>query len=189
MVHPTQIHPTDVLRRAEWVDHVRDASLHRSRSTLPREGMDVPLNAGAPRTTPLIGQPGPVPAVYPPADPQLPCLSALLAAHLFAARNQRPIRRFLRFDRPTQVYFTSDQVDRDADGSTRKTETAADGIAVGRLLDLLCKSAQEDEPGLQLIVTEHANLHEQWRQDALAEQSWTRPPSLVQQHWPQDKAS
>lgn len=112
-------------------------------------------------------------------------LSALLALHLFAVKNSRPIPRFLLIDQPTQVYFPSEQVYREADGSIQKTETDADLVAVRRLFELLYKFTQEDAPGFQLIVTEHANLREQWFQDALVEQPWTKPPALVPEDWPE----
>ena len=110
-------------------------------------------------------------------------LSALLALHLFSAQNNRPIPRFLLIDQPTQVYFPSEQVYRDADGSVQKTESDADLEAVHRLFTLLLKFTEEDVPGLQLIVTEHANLRDQWFQDALVEQPWTKPPALVPEGW------
>ncbi|PRE66231.1 hypothetical protein, partial [Burkholderia multivorans] len=34
-------------------------------------------------------------------------------------------------------------------------------------------------------ITEHANLREQWFQDALVEQPWTKPPALVPEDWPE----
>lgn len=110
-------------------------------------------------------------------------LSALLALHLFAAQNNRPIPRFLLIDQPTQVYFPSEQVYKDADGSVQKTEADADLNAVRRLFELLLKFTQEDVPGFQLIVTEHANLRDQWFQEALVEQPWTKPPALVPEDW------
>ncbi len=111
-------------------------------------------------------------------------LSALLALHLFAVKNNRPIPRFLLIDQPTQVYFPSEQVYKEADGSVQKTEEAdADLKAVRRLFELLLKFTQEDAPGFQLIVTEHANLRDQWFQDALVEQPWTKPPALVPEDW------
>lgn len=112
-------------------------------------------------------------------------LSALLALHLFSVQNNRPIPRFLMIDQPTQVYFPSEQVYKDADGSIKKTEDDADIEAVRRLFELLLKFTQEDAPGFQLIVTEHANLREQWFQDALAESPWTKPPALVPEDWPE----
>lgn len=110
-------------------------------------------------------------------------LSALLALHLFAAQNNRPIPRFLLIDQPTQVYFPSEQVYKDADGSVQKTEADADLNAVRRLFELLLKFTQEDAPGFQLIVTEHANLRDEWFQEALVEQPWTKPPALVPEDW------
>ncbi len=110
-------------------------------------------------------------------------LSALLALHLFAAQNNCPIPRFLLIDQPTQVYFPSEQVYKDADGSVQKTETDADLIAVRRLFELLLKFTQDDVPGFQLIVTEHANLRDKWFQDALVEPPWTKPPALVPEDW------
>jgi hypothetical protein len=113
-------------------------------------------------------------------------LSALLALHLFAVENKRPIPRFLLIDQPTQVYFPSEQVYKEADGSIQSTEEAdADLKAVRRLFELLLKFTQEDAPGFQLIVTEHANLREQWFQEALVEQPWTKPPALVPEEWPE----
>lgn len=116
-------------------------------------------------------------------------LSALLALHLFAAQNNRPIPRFLLIDQPTQVYFPSEQVYRDADGTVQKTEADADLDAVRRLFELLLKFTQEDVPGFQLIVTEHANLRDQWFQDALVEEPWTKPPTLVPEDWPPETAN
>ncbi|TPQ37388.1 DUF3732 domain-containing protein, partial [Burkholderia ubonensis] len=69
-------------------------------------------------------------------------------------------------------------------GAGQKTEADADLDAVRRLFELLLKFTQDDVPGFQLIVTEHANLREQWFQDALVEEPWTKPPALVPEDWP-----
>jgi hypothetical protein len=111
-------------------------------------------------------------------------LSALLALHLFAVKNNRPIPRFLLIDQPTQVYFPSEQIYKEADGSIQKTEADADLIAVRRLFQLLLKFTQEEAPGFQLIVTEHANLRDQWFQELLVEPPWSKPPALVPEDWP-----
>lgn len=116
-------------------------------------------------------------------------LSALLALHLFAAQNNCPIPRFLMIDQPTQVYFPSVQVYKDADGSVEKTEADADLDAVRRLFKILLKFTQEDVPGFQLIVTEHANLGDQWFQEALVEGPWTKPPALVPEDWPDQRSA
>jgi len=111
-------------------------------------------------------------------------LSALLALHRFAAKNNRPIPQFLLIDQPTQVYFPSEHIYREADGSVQKTEADADLESVCRLFELLLKFTCEEVPGFQLIVTEHANLREQWFQDSLVEPPWTKPPALIPEDWP-----
>jgi polyhydroxyalkanoate synthesis regulator phasin len=111
-------------------------------------------------------------------------LSALLALHEFAAQNNRPIPQFLLSDQPTQVYFPSEKVYKEADGSIQKTEADADLAAVRRLFKLLLKFTQKDVPGFQLIVTEHANLRDGWFQKALVELPWAKPPALVPESWP-----
>jgi hypothetical protein len=111
-------------------------------------------------------------------------LSALLALHWFAAQNHRPIPQFLLIDQPTQVYFPSETVYKAADGSVKKTEDDADLTAVRRLFTFLLNYTKEEVPGFQIIVTEHANLRDQWFQDALVEEPWSKPPSLVPEDWP-----
>lgn len=111
-------------------------------------------------------------------------LSALLALHWFAAKNHCPIPRFLLIDQPTQVYFPSEDVYKAADGSVEKTEEDADLTAVRRLFAFLLQFTKDEVPGFQIIVTEHANLRDDWFQRALVEKPWTKPPSLVPEHWP-----
>ncbi len=115
-------------------------------------------------------------------------LSALLALHRYAANNNQPIPRLLLIDQPTQVYFPSEAVYEEAGGSIEKTETDADLEAVRRLFELLRRFAEEDAPGFQIIVTEHANLRDDWFQAALVERPWTKPPALVPDDWPDEPA-
>jgi hypothetical protein len=110
-------------------------------------------------------------------------LAALLALHFVAAKNNRPIPRFLFIDQPTQVYFPSEKSYEDAGGSVQRTEADADLAAVRRLFLLLLEFTKADVPGFQLIVTEHANLRDDWFQSSLVEQPWTKPPSLVPEGW------
>jgi hypothetical protein len=113
-------------------------------------------------------------------------LSALLALHRFATNNRQPLPRFLLIDQPTQVYFPSEAVYKEAGGSIEKTEIDADLEAVRRLLEILRRFTTDDAPGFQIIVTEHANLREEWFQAALVEQPWTKPPALVPEDWPDE---
>jgi hypothetical protein len=112
-------------------------------------------------------------------------LSTLLALHHFAARWGRPLPKFLMVDQPTQVYFPSEQVYKDADGSIERTEEDADLAAVRRLFAWLHKFTSEITPGFQIIVTEHANLRDEWFQSAVVEEPWSKPPALVPDDWKQ----
>ncbi|WP_225073711.1 DUF3732 domain-containing protein [Desulfuromonas sp. CSMB_57] len=111
-------------------------------------------------------------------------LGTLLSLHQFAAANGRPIPQFLFLDQPTQVYFPSETAYKEADGSFERTEADSDVERVRTLFALLHRFVTELCPGFQIIVTEHANLREEWFQQALAEQPWTKPPALIPEGWP-----
>ncbi|MGA3797731.1 DUF3732 domain-containing protein [Pseudomonas fluorescens] len=112
-------------------------------------------------------------------------LSALLALHWYCAKSESPMPRFLMIDQPTQVYFPSEEVYKAVDGSVETTEQSdADMDSVRKLFNLLYKFAVEDVPGFQIIVTEHANLRDDWFQQSLVEEPWSKPPALVPEHWP-----
>ncbi|MNJ70158.1 hypothetical protein D3C77_665870 [compost metagenome] len=88
-------------------------------------------------------------------------------------------------DQPTQVYFPSEEVYKAVDGSVETTEQSdADMDSVRKLFNLLYKFAVEDVPGFQIIVTEHANLRDDWFQKSLVEEPWSKPPALVPEDWP-----
>ncbi|MCI4588967.1 DUF3732 domain-containing protein [Sphingobium sp. BYY-5] len=113
-------------------------------------------------------------------------LAALLALHRFAANNHQPLPRFLLIDQPTQVYFPSETLYAEAGGSIEKTEKDADLEAVRRLFELLKRFGEVDAPRFQIIVTEHANLRDDWFQEALVESPWNKPPALVPDDWPDE---
>lgn len=110
-------------------------------------------------------------------------LATLLGLHLFSVRNSRPIPQFLIIDQPTQVYFPSEKVYKQVQGSVEQTEKDGDMELVRKLFSLLLKFTREDCPGFQILVTEHANLHDEWFQKCLVEEPWKRPPALVPLDW------
>ena len=111
-------------------------------------------------------------------------LAALLALHRFASEYAQPIPRFVMIDQPTQVYFPSESAYKQVGGSIEETERDADLEAVRRLFELLIRFTTDDAPGFQIIVTEHANLRDDWFQRSLVEDPWTKPPALVPHDWP-----
>lgn len=110
-------------------------------------------------------------------------LGALLALHRYAVNGNHPIPRFLMIDQPSQVYFPSEEVYKSVGGSIEKTERDADMETVRQLFKLLFDYTRDDVPGFQIIVTEHANLRDDWFQLALVEEPWTKPPALVPEEW------
>lgn len=110
-------------------------------------------------------------------------LSALLALHHFTYSNKKPMPAFLFIDQPTQVYFPSEQLYKAASGSVAETERDSDITKVRKLFWLLYRFAAEQCPGFQIIVTEHANLRDDWFQNSLVEVPWTKPPALVPDTW------
>ena len=110
-------------------------------------------------------------------------LGALLALHEFTSNNKKPMPSFLFIDQPTQVYFPSEQVYKAASGSVEETERDSDLEKVRKLFGMLYRFAAEECPGFQIIVTEHANLRDDWFQNSLVEAPWTKPPALVPDDW------
>jgi hypothetical protein len=110
-------------------------------------------------------------------------LGAMLALHYFTSSNKKPMPGFLFLDQPTQVYFPSEQIYKSVSGSVEETERDADLEKVRRLFAMLYRFATKEVPGFQIIVTEHANLRDQWFQESIVEKPWTKPPALVPETW------
>lgn len=109
-------------------------------------------------------------------------LGTLLALHAFSQKNKRPLPSFLLIDQPTQVYFPSEAYR--ADGTVEQTEQDSDIERVRRLFAMLDNFAKHECPQFQIIVTEHANLRDDWFQQALVEEPWRKPPALIPEDWP-----
>lgn len=110
-------------------------------------------------------------------------LGAMLALHHFTSNNRKPMPSFLFLDQPTQVYFPSEQIYKSASGSVEETERDSDLEKVRKLFAMLHRFASEESPGFQIIVTEHANLRDEWFQDSIVEVPWAKPPALVPENW------
>lgn len=104
-------------------------------------------------------------------------LIAHLALHQWFAKKSRPVPSFLFLDQPSQVYFPSEK---DSNGSIDEEN---DRRAVSRMLKLVYSTIKEVEPKLQVIVTEHADIDEDWYQDSVVEK-WRGGLKLVPDDWP-----
>lgn len=103
-------------------------------------------------------------------------LIAHLALHTWFVRKKRPVPRFLFLDQPSQVYFPAEH-----DGVVDSL-VDTDRKAVIRIFELIRDVVAELAPGLQVIVTEHADMSEDWYQDAIVER-WKNGAALVPQEW------
>lgn len=101
-----------------------------------------------------------------------------LALHKWFVSKNRPVPRFLFIDRPSQVYFPADK---DVDGSMDNVEDE-DRNAVARMFKLAASVVEEMSPGLQIIITDHADIKQDWFQQCVV-QRWRRGVKLVPPEW------
>jgi hypothetical protein len=114
-------------------------------------------------------------------------LIAMLALHRHFIENKRPVPGFLIIDQPSQVYFPSTAAYKQLDGSKEGLAVLekgdADLSAVGNMFKVLYQQVQELAPELQVIVTEHANLPDDWFQNCLVEPPWRDGRALIPSDW------
>lgn len=114
-------------------------------------------------------------------------LIALLALHKHFIENGRPVPGFVIIDQPSQVYFPTTaaykQLDGTKEGFALLQQSDADLRAVRNMFRVLYEMVRELSPGLQIIVTEHANLPEDWFQESLVEPPWRDGRALIPADW------
>jgi hypothetical protein len=103
-----------------------------------------------------------------------------LALHEWFSTRGRPVPHFLFLDQPAAGYFPADG--RRAD---RMPETADDRMKAARMFRLIMDVVEELAPGLQVIITEHADLDEDWYQAAVR-YNWWHGEKLIPPDWLQD---
>ncbi|WP_151963360.1 DUF3732 domain-containing protein [Acinetobacter oleivorans] len=105
-----------------------------------------------------------------------------LALHKYAHTANRPLPKFLMIDQPSQVYFPTIESYQALDGSI---ENMIDGDieAVTKFFKKLYDFSKNEVKNFQIIVTEHANLSDEWFQKSLVEIPWKKPPALVPLDW------
>ena len=102
-----------------------------------------------------------------------------LALHEWFVKYNRPVPRFLFVDQPSQVYFPPEPAeDRSIDdlGNDDRRE-------LRRMLRMLYDAVNQLSPKFQIIITEHADIDEDWYQDSIRER-WRGGPKLVPEDWP-----
>ena len=109
-------------------------------------------------------------------------LIAHFALHKWFVGHDRPVPRFLFIDQPSQVYFPEDR-----DWAQSADDTPGeDRQAVSRMYRLALTLVDQLAPSLQIIMTDHANIDEEWFQDCIVER-WREGQKLVPPEWAEDK--
>lgn len=102
-------------------------------------------------------------------------LVAHLALHHWFVTHDRPVPRFLMLDQPTQAFFPEKIVD-------AADQKDADWEAVRQLFTLMRDVVSALEGDLQVIVCDHANLAEEWFEDAVIG-NWRNGVALIPADW------
>ncbi|MCC4862131.1 DUF3732 domain-containing protein [Vibrio splendidus] len=92
----------------------------------------------------------------------------------------RPVPNFIFFDQPTQVFFPSDIT---SSGKVSEIEADEDRKAVVDMFRWLSKVTQELAPALQIIVTDHADIDEEWFQSHTVTPKWRGEQALIPYSW------
>lgn len=103
----------------------------------------------------------------------------LALAKWFITQN-RPVGRFIFFDQPTQVYFPSDK---SVTGDIGEIEDDEDREAVKRMFKWIFEVVEQLSPNLQVIITDHADVGEEWFQNAVIDTKWRGDQALIPKHW------
>jgi hypothetical protein len=99
------------------------------------------------------------------------------ALHQWFVKKNRPVPRFLMLDQPTQVYFPADTTDMSVDDLENE-----DRQAVERLFRWILEVTQSMEGQFQVIITDHADLKDEWFQTLVAER-WRGGVKLIPASW------
>lgn len=108
-------------------------------------------------------------------------LIAHLAVHHWFSQRERPVPSFLFLDQPSQVYFPPERVFEDVVSVNNLSED--DRSAVKRMYEYVFSAVNLANMGYQVVVTEHADLDEDWFQSAVIER-WRGGLKLVPEDWP-----
>ncbi|WP_288356197.1 DUF3732 domain-containing protein [uncultured Cycloclasticus sp.] len=107
-------------------------------------------------------------------------LVAYLAFAKWFIEQNRPVGRFIFLDQPTQVYFPADIANT---GSLDEIQKDEDRQAVKSMFKWIFKVVKDLSPNLQVIITDHADIDEQWFQGAVRDVKWRGDDALIPDHW------
>ena len=100
-------------------------------------------------------------------------LITYLVLHRWFAKKDLPVPHFVFFDQPTQAYFPPDVAD--------ETVRNSDMESVIRMFQFIAEMVKD--AGFQVIITEHADIRENWYQEMVTEKWWDGTTKLVPLTW------
>ena len=92
----------------------------------------------------------------------------------------RPVGRFLFLDQPTQVYFPSEKSN---SGDLSEIEKDEDREVVRNMFHWIFEVVKTLSPDLQVIITDHADIDEDWFQLAVRDKKWRGDFALIPKSW------
>ncbi|RUO24444.1 DUF3732 domain-containing protein [Aliidiomarina minuta] len=96
-------------------------------------------------------------------------------------KRKRPVPSFVFFDQPTQVYFPTDI---DSTGNIEEIPVDEDRRAVKKMFRWLYDLIQHEFEGrFQVIVTDHADIDEDWFQECVRDKKWRGDEALIPLSW------
>jgi len=98
-------------------------------------------------------------------------LITLFALHTFFRQNNRPVPGFIFIDQPSQVFFPPETNDHNVDSQE-----------VRAIYRFIFDRINELYPDMQAIIVDHADISEQYFQDAVIEK-WWEGAKLVPTDW------
>ncbi|WP_447824535.1 DUF3732 domain-containing protein [Aeromonas salmonicida] len=107
-------------------------------------------------------------------------LVTYLALAKWFIQQNRPVGRFIFFDQPTQVYFPSEQA---MTGNINEIIKDEDRNAVRKMFKWIFDIVAMLSPDLQVIITDHADIDEDWFQQAVVDEKWRQGTALIPSHW------
>jgi len=109
-------------------------------------------------------------------------LAVHLGLHKWFVNKNRPVARFLFIDQPSQVYFPADPNVISAEDE----QANEDWDAVKRMFRITLDVVNTLTPNFQVIITDHADIAEDWFQDSVIER-WRGAEKLVPISWYKDR--
>ena len=104
-----------------------------------------------------------------------------LSLHNWFVKKSRPVPQFLFLDQPSQAYFPPD-----ASAETVKNETDTgnpDRQSVIKMFQLVVAETHD----FQVVITEHADIQEDWFQSLVREKWWDGKTKLIPMDWLEDE--